>query len=78
MTEARIENGVAYCPFCGSKKHEIFRRSPNENGDINCLVRCLKCDDTFTVVIDRYDNPVNINPVDPVDNDCPDLPFGGC
>ena len=75
MSEANIENGVATCPFCGSKKFEVYRRSPEDNGNISCLARCLKCDDTFVVVIDKYNNPIKTQTVD---DDYPDLPFGGC
>ncbi len=71
MTEASYENGAALCPRCKSEKHEIYRRQTAENGTMSCLVRCLKCDNTFAMSIDRYGKPVP--PREEADE--PNLPF---
>lgn len=73
MTEANFENGTALCPRCKSDKHEVYRRLAAENGAVACLVRCLKCDNTFTLTLDRYGKPLQ----PPADSDAPDLPFEG-
>jgi hypothetical protein len=72
MTEANFENGTALCPRCKSAKHEVYRRQAAENGTVACLVRCLKCDNTFALTLDRYDKP--LPPASEASG--PDLPFG--
>jgi hypothetical protein len=71
MSEARIENGKAVCPRCGHTKNEIYRRLPEVDGLIQCLAKCLSCDNTFSIWLDKYGAAVPHTKHDPE----PGLPF---
>ena len=73
MPDGIIRNNKAFCPECGSDEYKTYRRATPGDGNVICYVRCLKCDFTYEILLDRLGDPVA-----PDDGEgSPFLPFEG-